>query len=110
MKGVLNLSEQGIKYDQGKPPLELLDAEAIEGVAKVLEFGAKKYARNNWRSGISNSRLMGALLRHAFAILKGELVDQESGLPHIDHLGCCWMFLSSNLKSRPEMDDLWKPS
>lgn len=99
----------GVKNDQDKPRVELLDAEALEGLAAVLTFGAKKYAANNWRNGISNSRLMGALLRHAFAILRGETTDPESGYPHIDHLGCCWMFLSSNMKRRPEQDDLWKP-
>lgn len=98
----------GTKYDQDKARLDLIDAEAIEGMARVLGFGAQKYAADNWRSGISNRRLVAALLRHVFAILKGEYVDPESGLPHIDHVGCCWMFLSSNLKSRPEQNDLWR--
>lgn len=98
-----------LKFDQDKPRMDLLDAQAIEGLAQVLTFGATKYAAHNWRQGISNSRIIAALLRHTFAILRGEYTDPESGLPHIDHVGCCWMFLSSNLKCRPEMDDLWKP-
>lgn len=101
--------KEGMKHDGEKPRVELLDALALEGIAAVLTFGAKKYAANNWRNGISNSRLMGALLRHGFAILRGERIDSESGLPHIDHLGCCWMFLSNNMKTRPDLDDLWKP-
>ena len=100
----------GIKHDQNKLPLELLDATALEGLTAVLSFGAKKYAANNWRGGISYSRLMASLLRHAFAILRGERIDSESGLPHIDHLGCCWMFLSNMMKTRPDLDDLWKPN
>jgi hypothetical protein len=48
------------------------------------------------------------MLRHLFAIMRGEDNDPESGLPHIDHVGCCWMFLSNNMKVRPEMDDRWK--
>lgn len=102
-------SDVGIKYDQDKPRMDLLDADSLEGLARVLTFGANKYAAHNWRKGIPNSRLIAALLRHAFAILRGELVDAESGLPHIDHLGCCWMFLSNNLKNRTDLNDLWKP-
>ncbi len=98
----------GTKYDQDKPRMDLLDAEALEGLAKVLTFGANKYAAHNWRKGISNSRLIAALLRHLFAICRGEETDPESGLPHIDHVGCCWMFLSNNMKKRPDLNDLWK--
>lgn len=99
----------GTKYDQDKPRMDLLDADAMEGVAKVLTFGAQKYAAHNWRGGINNSRLLAAMLRHTFAIMRGEYVDPESNLPHIDHVGCCWMFLSWNMKNKPELDDLWKP-
>lgn len=100
----------GLKYDSEKPRVELLDPLALEGLAKVLTFGAQKYAAHNWRGGISFSRLIGAALRHTFAILRGEDTDPESGLPHVDHLGCCWMFLSNMMKTRPDLDDRWKPS
>jgi hypothetical protein len=98
----------GLKYDTEKIPLELLDPVALEGLGKVLEFGKKKYAAHNWRGGISFSRLLGAALRHTFAIIRGEDNDPESGLPHVDHLGCCWMFLSNMMKTRPDLDDRWK--
>src|SRR5574337_536268 len=98
----------GVKHDEEKIPLDLLDPLALEGLAKVLQFGAKKYARENWRGGISYSRVFAALLRHTFAILRGEYIDPESGLPHIDHVGCCWMFASYFMKKRPDLDDLYK--
>ena len=100
--------EVGTKNDAEKPRMDLLDPLALEGLAKVLTFGANKYAAHNWRKGIANTRLIAAMLRHLFAIMRGEDVDPESGLPHIDHVGCCWMFLSNNMKTRPEMDDRWK--
>lgn len=100
--------EGGSKLDGGKPRTDLLDPLALEGIARVLAFGASKYAAHNWRGGISYSRLIGAALRHTFAILKGEDNDPESGLPHVDHLGCCWMFLSNMMKTRPDLDDRWK--
>lgn len=98
----------GVKHDQNKPRVDLLDPTALEGLARVLAFGATKYAAHNWRGGISYSRLIGAALRHLFAIIRGEDVDPESGLPHVDHLGCCWMFLSNMMKTRPDLDDRYK--
>ncbi len=98
----------GLKYDTEKIPLELLDPLALEGLGKVLAFGKNKYAAHNWRGGISYSRLLGAALRHTFAILRGEDLDPESGLPHVDHLGCCWMFLSNMMKTRKDLDDRYK--
>lgn len=105
----MTLPEAGVKFDGEKPRMDLLDPLALEGLAKVLTFGAQKYAAHNWRKGIANTRLIAAMLRHLFAIMRGEDLDPESGLPHIDHVGCCWMFLSNNMKVRPEMDDRWRP-
>ena len=101
-------NDSGVKFDQDKPKMDLLDPLALEGLTKVLTFGAHKYAAHNWRGGLSYCRLLAALFRHGFAILRGEDNDPESGLPHIDHLGCCWMFLSNMMKTRPDMDDRWK--
>jgi hypothetical protein len=96
---------EGLKHDQGKTPLDLLDPLALDGLGRVLQFGAQKYAAHNWRGGISYSRLIAAALRHTFAIMRGEDLDPESGLPHVDHLGCCWMFLSNMMKTRADLDD-----
>lgn len=109
MEQLINVNSTGVKHDQNKVPLDLLDPIALEGLAAVLAFGANKYAAHNWRGGLSYSRLLAALLRHTFAIIRGEDIDPESGLPHVDHVGCCWMFLSWHMKCRPDMDDRWKP-
>lgn len=105
----MTLPEVAVKFDGEKPRMDLLDPLALEGLAKVLTFGAQKYAAHNWRKGLANTRLIAAMLRHLFAIMRGEDIDPESGLPHIDHVGCCWMFMSNNMKVRPEMDDRWRP-
>ena len=102
------LESGGVKHDQSKLPLDLLDPAALEGLAAVLQFGANKYAAHNWRSGFKWTRLIAAMLRHTFAIMRGELNDPESGLPHIDHVGCCWMFLSNMMKTRPDLNDIYK--
>lgn len=99
---------EGLKYDQDKPRTDLLDPEFLMGVSSVLAFGARKYAANNWRGGIAYSRIIGAILRHTFAIMRGEDADPESGLPHVDHLGCNVMFLSWHLTHKKELDDRYK--
>lgn len=99
----------GMKFDQDKPRVDLIDPYAMEELAKVLTFGAQKYAAHNWRKGISFSRLIAAAFRHLMAIMRGEDHDPETGLPHAAHLMCCAMFLIWNLKHKPELDDRWKP-
>ena len=95
----------GLKYDDEKPRMDLLDADFLEDVAKVLTVGANKYAAHNWRSGISVSRLIAASYRHLGAINRGEDLDPESNLPHTAHLGCCVQFLNWTLKNKKEFDD-----
>ena len=95
----------GQKFDTGKPPMELLSPIAMEGTAKVLGFGAKKYAANNWKNGIAWTRIIGAIMRHLAAIMRGEDIDKESGLPHVDHLGCEIMFLQEFYHTRKDLDD-----
>jgi Domain of unknown function (DUF5664) len=97
--------QTGTKFDSEKPRMDLLDWDALEGLAQVLTFGAQKYDSHNWRGGIAYSRIISSLLRHLAAIQRGEDLDPESGLPHIDHLGCNWMFLSHFSKRRPDLDD-----
>lgn len=98
----------GSKLDHGKPPMELLGAYALEEVAKVLDFGRKKYAQHNWRKGISIGRLLGAALRHIFAYMRGEDVDAETGLSHMAHAMCCCMFIIWTARERPDLDDRWR--
>src|SRR5882672_389802 len=48
----------------------------------------------NWEKGIKWSRVFGALLRHAWAMWRGEDRDPETSLPHIDHCAVNVMFLA----------------
>ena len=97
----------GVKHDGAKPRMDLLDPYAVEQLAEVLTFGAKKYAAHNWREGLHKSRLIAAALRHLFAYLGGQDKDPETGLSHAAHAMCCCMFLLG-LEHRPELDDRWK--
>jgi hypothetical protein len=98
----------GIKHDDGKPRLELLDRLWLVETAKVLGFGAAKYSAHNWREGIQVSRIVGAILRHITAYNNGEDIDPESGLHHLAHASCELMFLTNMALTRPDMDDRYK--
>jgi hypothetical protein len=102
------VSNEGTKFDQDKPRTDLLDPEFLLGVSQVLRFGAEKYAANNWRQGISFSRILGGILRHVFATMRGEDHDPESGLKHTYHAACGLMFLSWYMDHRKEFDDRFK--
>lgn len=86
---------QAERYNQGKPQYSLLDLTALEPGTRVLEFGAKKYARDNWKKGMPVTQILDSLLRHLAALRSGELIDPESGLPHIGHIQCNAMFLGN---------------
>jgi len=98
-----------IRYDQGKTDWSLMPFEAVEEINRVLEFGAKKYAAHNWKTGdgFKYTRVLNSLLRHIFAWSRGEDRDPESGLSHLAHAGCNVIFLLyySKYKDRYNNDD-----
>jgi hypothetical protein len=98
-----------VKDDTEKSKVELLSPLWIMGVGQVLGFGAKKYCDHNWRKGLAVTRCLGAALRHIFAFLGGEDLDPESKQPHLLHASCSLMFAYELWKTRPDLDDRWKP-
>jgi hypothetical protein len=92
-KSPVKISE-GVKHDNDKPMMSLLPFDALVEVSKVLTFGAKKYAPDNWKI-VPNykERYESALLRHFSAYKSGELKDNESDCSHLAHLVCCGLFL-----------------
>lgn len=75
----------GLKYDSGKPRLDLVPPEAVMALGYVLTYGAEKYAPNSWR-GVEPERYIAALLRHLMAYQAGETRDPESEMPHMWHV------------------------
>lgn len=98
----------GVKHDAGKAPISLIPAEYIEGTAAVFGFGAKKYGAHNFREGISHSRLVDAVLRHIMAMLRGEVLDPESGLPHLHHASCSLAMLDYMQQRFPGLNDIYE--
>ena len=95
------------RFNQGKPDLSfILSAkESLNGLAKVYEFGAKKYARNNWKRGLTYLTLVSSLMRHLTKFVCGEDLDEESKLPHVDHVLWNAQILSEMFHTRKDMDD-----
>lgn len=88
-----------IAFAAKKVPLMFIAMQAIYGVARVFGYGRKKHGAGNYLlaslSDGAGERYMGALLRHASEMqnLNGTwdakslaALDEESGLPHLDHM------------------------
>lgn len=88
------MNNQEIKADNGKPRLSLVPMEIIRNIARVREFGLKKYKeKESWKS-VEVERYRDALLRHTLLYIEDPYgLDDESGLPHLWHLACNVAFL-----------------
>lgn len=91
-----------MKRIEGKTPYELIPAEAMEEFARAMEHGAQKHERDDWRKGhgMPWSWLIAAALRHSWCMIRGEMIDSESGLHHGAHLMCCGAMLIYYYKYR----------
>ena len=96
---------EGKKFDGGKPPVSLISDIANLAEAEVLDFGAYKYGRHNWRQGLEWSRIIDAVLRHIHAFNNGEDLDPETGFSHIAHARAGLGFLLEYLETHKELDD-----
>lgn len=61
-------------------------------MVRALEFGAQKYAPENWKKGLDKKEILESMMRHLVAIMDGEENDQESGISHMGHIQCNAMF------------------
>lgn len=100
----------GRKDDKGKVPMELLSHKALMEVAEVFGYGANKYGKYNYRSGMDWSRIIGAAYRHLGAFNSGEDLDRETGLSHASHLACCAIMLLDHVRDHKALDDRYKPN
>lgn len=73
------------KTDAGKAPLHhvLTLSHSLEAIARVMEFGAKKYSEGNWKNCPPDEikRYLSATFRH----LVEDGLDSQSNLPHLWH-------------------------
>lgn len=88
------LKELGNRFNQGKLEWHLVDFKALEPMVKVLMYGKKKYAEDQWKNGLSLKDTRDSMIRHIVALAAGEEIDIESGEKHIGHLLCNVLFYS----------------
>lgn len=88
-----DMSKKGVKFDLGKPRLDLVPPEAVLAVASILDIGARKYAARNWEQGMEWSRPYAAAQRHLYAWWSGENTDPDTGKSHLWHAACNIFFL-----------------
>lgn len=98
----------GKKFDQDKARLDLLSPIALNEIARVMGYGAKKYDAHNWRKGLAWSRVYAAVQRHLLAWQSGESEDPETGISHLAHASCGLMFLLEYSKTHVHLDDRYK--
>lgn len=91
----------GKKFDKDKIDWTLMPWKELEQVLMVLEFGAKKYSRDNWKH-IEPARYEKAAMRHLISYITGELNDPETGRSHLAHLICNTLFLMWNDNNRDD--------
>jgi len=99
-------STTAVKYDDNKTDWSLVPFESLEGMVRVLEFGAKKYDNWNWANdgGFSYTRVLRSCLRHIFSYMRGEDNDPESGLSHIHHAMCNLLFISHYIGNKEKFN------
>lgn len=85
--------DKALRYNEGKAQIHMVPKELIEEVAKVLMFGATKYAKDNWKKGLSYEGCYDSCMRHLLAFNSGEEFDKESNLPHLAHAACNIAFM-----------------
>ena len=84
--------EKAIVYNDGKPKWSLVYYPAIEDMIRVLEFGCKKYDKNNWKKPMNREEILESIQRHLAKLFEGEEIDSESLEHHISHIMARCMF------------------
>jgi|TARA_B110000908_G_C10267011_1_gene465197 hypothetical protein len=101
-----------MKYDTGKPQLDLIPSDQLNAIAEVLGFGANKYGRNNWRDDgatTSWSRTYSSIQRHLTSWNNNEDLDPESGNTHLAHACTQLIILMQHIADgHDNMDDRYK--
>lgn len=99
----------GTKLDAGKLQWSLLPLRLLEPVVRVLMFGARKYAPDNWKHvPDALDRYYDATIRHVTSWQDGERTDPETGESHLAHAICCLLFMlwheAKDQRGRPPVE------
>ena len=88
--------EKALRYNKQKRKWSLVHFKSLEPMIQVLEFGAEKYAPDNWKKPMDRKELLECLQRHVAALMDAvtdqDKLDPESLIDHIGHVQCNAMF------------------
>lgn len=96
---------RALHFSEGKLGVDQIPVEMLEELARVFDYGAKKYARDNWKKGVPWHEFYGSALRHIFKWWQGEDIDPESNCLHLAHAICNLTFLLWYSKYNVGLDD-----
>lgn len=94
--------ERSLRYNSGKPDYSLIPLAAMKEAAHVLEYGATKYAIDNWMKPTNWRVSYACLMRHMSAWQGGEDLDPESQRNHLGHAMCNILQMLYMLENHPE--------
>lgn len=102
-------TKSNVKADGGKAPMGDLDLSVLEVVSRVFGYGNAKYNEDNFlNSDVATlRRYVGACLRHLAARQRGQILDPESGLPHVAH-AIASLMIALRHDGMPGLDSFWK--
>ena len=101
----LKNEDNGIRHNNGKPMVSLIDPEFILGMAEVLTEGMKKYDKHNWQKGLNFSDSYDSAMRHLLKFWAGKDVDHETSLNELLHSATNLMFMYYHYQNRKDLDD-----
>ena len=95
------MSNQDAKFDGGKAQLTLVPTQIFFDIARIREYGVKKYKDpENWKR-VEIERYRDAMYRHWLAYVNDPHgLDEESGMPHLWHVACNCAFLCAMEKRK----------
>jgi hypothetical protein len=104
--GLALLNDLAEYVSDGKTKCTRADWPVLIEVAHVLAFGARKYGRDKWREGktLTQTRVLGATLRHIAADDMGEERDAETNRYHLAH-ALCEVFFAISFALDGRQDD-----
>lgn len=76
------MQKKSKRYNSEKPQWSLLSSKGLLPLVRVMEAGAAKYDRDNWKIGLDRYQILDSMLRHIHA-LENEEFDKETKVHHI---------------------------